>query len=422
MESELLQKVRVLDPLSGTDRLTDVLINDGFIEIIHPHITECFTDTLVRDCEGMILGPGLVDLYSHSGEPGWEERETFQSLIDSANAGGFTRIAILPDTKPPLDHAEIIRGLRTKIPVKKTKLYCWGALTLGGEGQQMTELSELSQTEIVGFTDGLSLSNLLLVRRLLEYLKPLNKPIALWPMDRHLKGNGVIREGAYSIRLGLPGNPAFSETSSLAALLEIIAEIGTPVHIMRLSTARSVELIKRGKEQGLPITASTSWIHLLLDTKALTTYDPNLRLEPPLGNPEDRLALIQGVKTGVIDVIAIDHQGYTYEEKTVAFTDAPPGTIGLELVLPLLWHELVEEESLKPLELWRALSTNPALCLGQTPPQLKVGSPVELTLFSPQQNWMIERKNLRSLSLNTPWLGHQLQGRVIRTLISSLSE
>jgi dihydroorotase len=294
-------------------------------------------------------------------------------------------------------------------------LYCWAALTLGVEGQQMTELAELAAAGVVGFADGRPLANLMLVRRLLEYLQPLGKPVALWACDRQLAGNGVMREGAQSIRFGLPGNPAIAESAALAALLEMVAAIRTPVHLMRISTRRGVELIGQAKAQGLPVTASTTWMHLLFNTENLGSYDPNFRLEPPLGNPVDQAALIQGVREGIIDAIAIDHTPYTYEEKTVAFGEAPAGVIGLELALALLWHTLVETGDWSALELWQRLSTNPALCLQQTPSAIAPDQPAELVLFNPQQTWTVERHTLKSFSTNTPYIGQQLIGRVVQT-------
>jgi len=415
MTSELLQQVRLIDPVSGTDQLADVLITDGIIKEVHERISDYPDGAQLRDCRGMVLGPGLVDLYSHSGEPGFEERETLFTLAEAAASGGFTRINILPDTMPPLDHPAGLARLQSLLhPDVPLQVHYWAALTLGVQGQQMTELAELAATSgVVGFADGQPLGNLALVRRLLEYLKPLGKPVALWPCDRHLVG-GAMREGFESIRLGLPSVPAFAETSALAALLEVVAATGTPVHIMRVSTARSVELIQLAKAQGLPITASTSWMHLLLDTKAIYRYNPNLRLEPPLGNPDDVAALRQGVQQGVVDAIAIDHTPYTYEEKTVAFAEAPPGAIGLELALPLLWQNLVETGKWSALELWRVLSTRPAECLQQMPPAIAPGKPAEIALFAPQLGWTVDRQTLKSRSTNTPWLGQQLSGRVVQ--------
>jgi dihydroorotase len=416
MTSELLQQVRVLDPASQRDQVADVLIVEGRIQAIEERIADPPAQTQIRNCQGWVLGPGLVDLYSHSGEPGFEARETFASLSQAAAAGGFTRLAVLPDMVPTLDHPgglELLRSrLSDQIPLH---LHAWGALTQGLQGQQMAELAELATAGVVGFSDGYPLQNLALIRRLLEYLKPWEKPIAIWPCDRELSGHGVIREGMTSIRLGLPGSPAIAETTALVALLEIVAATQTPVHIMRVSTARSVELIQIAKGQGLPITASTTWMHLLLNQEAVSTYDPNLRLEPPLGSPTDQKALIEGVRTGVLEAIAIDHTPCTYEEKTVAFAEAPPGAIGLELALPLLWQAFVTTHEWTALDLWGSLSTRPALCLQQQPATITLGQPAELTLFDPQQEWKVEQASLKSLSRNTPWLEQKLIGQTVQT-------
>ncbi|NET60985.1 MAG: dihydroorotase [Symploca sp. SIO2E6] len=434
MNSELLKQVRILDPVSRTDRLADVLIASGLVKAVETKICDFPVDTSIRDCQGLILGPGLVDLYSHSGEPGSENRDTLSSLLTAAATGGFTRLSILPDTLPPLDNLtglallnqlqQVLKadedGEKDKLssfpfPPSPPLLSYWGALTQGIEGQKMTELAELAAAGVIGFTDGAPLSNLALVRRLLEYLQPLGKPVALMAYDPQLAGEGVIREGKQSIRLGLSGSPAVAESAAIAALLEVVATVGTPVHLMRISTSRSVQLIAQAKAQGLPITASTTWMHLLLNTEDLSSYHPNLRLEPPLGNPIDQAALLQGIREGILDAIAIDHTPYSYEEKTVSFAQAPPGVIGLELALPLLWHHLVEKGDWSALELWQSLSTNSAICLGQTPAAIAPNQPAELVLFDPQQTWTVEQQTLKSHSANTPWLNKQLTGRVVRT-------
>ena len=438
MTSELLQQVRLIDPVFGTDQIADVLITDSHIRSVASSIYDVPNDTQIRDCRRLVLGPGLVDLYSHSGEPGFEDRETLLSLLQAASRGGFTRISILPNTSPPIDNPAVVaqllekrgsvmrREMREMREIRRTDgtaeslfptplINIWGALTLGVAGKQMTELADLARAGVVGFADGQPWESLGLVRRLLEYLQPLGKPVAFSCCERQLMANGVMRLGPDSLRFGLPGNPSFSETSAIAALLELVATTGTPVHIMRVSTARSVELIAAAKAAGLPITASTTWMHLLLDTKAVKSYDTNLRLEPPLGNPSDLAALRRAVQTGVVDAIAIEHTPYTYEEKTVAFAEAPPGAIGLELAFPLLWQHLVETEEFTALELWRSLSTRPAECLKQKTSAIAPGQRAELTLFDPKQNWKVEKQNLYTLSSNTPWLGQQLYGRVVRT-------
>lgn len=420
MNSELLQQVRLLDPALGTDKIADVLLINGLIEAVAPQVQDFPSNTIVTNCQGLLLGPGLIDLYSHSGEPGYEERETLLSLAQGATAGGFTRLNILPDTLPPLDNpAELALLQKKQKEIQATlsapvKIDFWSNLTVGGKGEKMSELAELCQVGVTGFTDVVPLSNLALVRRLLEYLQPLNKPVAFKAVDSHLRGNGVMREGPFSLCYGLPGNPAMAEAAALAALLEVVGAMGTKVHIMAISTARGVELIAEAKNRGVPITASTSWLHLILDSQDTESYHPNLRLEPPLGNPEDRVALIKGVKEGVIDAIAVDHSPYTYEEKTVAFAVAPPGAIGLELILPLLWKNLVATDILSALDLWQALTVGPQICLGQKLSPLTLKAEAELVLFAPQKTWQVDRKNLYSLSSNTPWWGKEITGRAVK--------
>ncbi|MBD2198795.1 MULTISPECIES: dihydroorotase [Calothrix] len=419
MTTELLQQVRVIDPVSGTDKIADVLIADGFIQAIASHITDVSSDTQIRDCRGLVLGTGLVDLYSQSGEPGFEERETLSSLLQAAAAGGFTRVSVLPNTSPAIDNPALVAQLQKGRGVEEAtatpQLQVWGGITLDLAGKQLTELADLAAAGVVGFTDGQPRENLGLVRRVLEYLLPFNQPVAFWACDRQLAANGVMREGADALRFGLPPIPESAETSAIASLLELVASIGNShVHIMRVSTARSVELIASAKASGLPITASTTWMHLLLDTKAVKSYHTSLHLDPPLGTPKDMAALREGVRTGIIDAIAIDHAPFTYEEKVQAFAEAPPGAIGLELALPLLWQHLVETGEFTALELWRALSSRPAECLRQNLTGLTANQKAELTLFDPQQSWKVESKNLHTLSRNTPWLGQQLQGRVVQ--------
>lgn len=418
--STLFRKVRLLDPFSNTDTIADVWLAEGKIKAINSNIDFLPPDTTVIEEQGLILGPGLVELYSYSGEPGFEYRETLASLAASAMAGGFTRVAILPDTIPAIDTLAALSLLQQKSQTLQIspKLYFWGNLTVGGKEREMTELIELATGGIVGFTDSQGIENLGLLRRILEYIKPIGKPVALVPECRSLKGNGVMREGPLSINYGLVGNPQISETTAIAAILEMVTVINTPVHLRGISTHRGVELVAWGKARGIPVTASTCWLNLLLDTQDIASYDTNLRLDPPLGHVEDRQSLKNGIKQGIIDAIAVNHRSFSYEEKIVPFAQAPPGAIGLELALPLLWENLVISGELTPLQLWRALSNNPQRCLGQELTSLKVGQAAELILFDPQKLWTVDSSNLHCLGKNTSWWGREVRGRVVTSVRS----
>ena len=418
-----IRQVRCLDPLTGVDKLACVGIQAGHIAAIAPPdapLPEGWpVDTVMVDGTGCVLMPGLMDLYSHSGEPGHEERETLDSLMAGAIAGGFTRVGILPDTVPPLDHPGALRSLleqaNTTSLNPRPQLLPWAALTQGNAGAQMAEVGELARERdlgLAGFTHSTALTHWPLLLRLLEYLRPLGLPIALWPWHQALARNGVAREGTLAQAAGLTTQPAMAETVPVAALLELAAEIGTPIHLMRLSTARSVELVAQAKQRGLPVTASVSWLHLLFSTQDLLGYDPHLRLNPPLGNPEDQAALVEGLRTGIIDAIAVDHTPHTYEDKTVAFDQAPPGAIGLELALPILWQRFVASGAWSALTLVQALSTRPAQCLSLTPATLTPEAPGEAVLLDPEARWSATPDTLRSRSHNTPFLHQSIQGQV----------
>jgi dihydroorotase len=423
---ELLQQVRIIDPSQEIDRWADLLIIDGKIKLIDDRITNYPAETSITQPSGLVLGTGLVDLYSHSSEPGNEGRESLLELAQAGAKGGFTQIGILPDTNPALDNAEMILALKQKGSMLNTStdqqiclphLAFWGA-AYSLRDQKMNALAEL-QPAIVGFTSRHNLSNLHVLKQILEYVQPGQKTLAITLQQNELAGKGVVREGVASIRYGMAGNPGFSEAAMIAAILEVAAEIPTPIHLMRVSTQRGVELIADAKARGVRVSASTTWMHLLWDSNAVGSYSPNLRLEPPLGNEADRLALIEGVRQGIIEAIAIDHQAYTYEEKTVAFALAPPGVVGLELALPLLWQRFVQTGEWSAIELWQALSSRPRQCLQQTPKAIAIEQRADLVLFAPEEKWIADQSNLKSPAANTPWYGQEITGKVIKTWTSS---
>jgi dihydroorotase len=410
----LIRQVRILDASASgypheSDRIADVLVApDGSVRVDLDNF-DLPTDLQVLDRPGLVLGNGLVDLYSTSGEPGFESRETVVSLTKAAQHGGFSRVGILPHTKPAIDNITALDFWhswhdRAKSPLTP-ELMPWGSITLDCAGNQIADLAELA-TAVIGFTDAKPLSNQILVRRVMEYVKPLNKPLMLWAYDANLAGSGVMHEGKWSLQYGLTGSWEAAETAALAALIELVALTGTPTHFMRISKARSVELIAAAKAKGLPITASVPWMHLWLEDRDLHSYDPNLHLKPPLGSATDRAALIAAVKSGTIDAIAVDHTPYTYEEKTVAFEVSPPGAIGLEFVLPILWQELVITGFLSAAELWRSLSAGPARCLG-------IENSTLMTLFDPNLHWEVTKAAIASQAHNTPCLGKSITGKVI---------
>ena len=404
----LFKQVRILAPDASSniaETFADVLIDQDRQLSLNPDPAQISAETKIDERSGLILGTGAIDLYSTSSEPGHESRETIAELVQGAKNGGFSTVGILPNTQPAIDDIAALEFWRNVQKKYGEILQPWGAITKGLEGKQLTDMAELAES-VIGFTDGKPLANLLLVRRAMEYIKPLGKAIALFPQNSELASGGVIREGKWSLQYGMSGYPAAAETSALAALIELVRLTKAKTHFMRISTAQSVELIAQAKNDGLPVTASTTWLHLVHCDRDLVSYDPNLRLNPPLGNEEDRLALIAGIKSGAIDSIAIDHTPCAYEEKVVPFEVAPVGAIGLEFALSVLWQNLVTTGLLSASELWQSLSINPAKCLGLATPNLS-------TLFDPKLEWLVNDKAIASQSKNTSYIGRSLTGKVL---------
>jgi dihydroorotase len=386
-------QVRWLDPSQGIDQ--ECLVNLGTdVQVIQE---------LPLGSTKKVLMPGLVDLYSHSGEPGHEERETLASLIKGARAGGFVEVAILPDTEPVIDDPALVSWLKKQVP----SLHIFASLTMGAQGKELVDTEELLRAGAIGFTAENALEDLTLTRRFLEYLGPKAAPVLLWPQHPGL-AKGVAREGVWSTELGLTGVPVQAETIAVSTILDLITLTGTPVHLMRLSCQESVERIRAAKAKGLPVTCSVTVAHLLHTVEELVSFDPHLRVNPPLGTLEDQAALIAGLADGTVDAIATDHSPWTYEEKVVPFAVAPPGMVMLELALPLLWMHLVETKKLKALDLIRALTTGPRAILG-------LPSSPSWVLFDPQTTWTVNGQTLQSLSQATPWWGRTVQGRVEKT-------
>ncbi|XFA73794.1 dihydroorotase [Thermosynechococcaceae cyanobacterium Okahandja] len=409
MTGQLLQQVRLVDPLNRRDYRADVLLEANQLVAIAP--TDIPPDCERIPAENWVLAPPLVDLYSHSGEPGYEARETLASLLAAAAAGGVQHLTLLPTTDPVIDQPAVWHSLQRHLPTDHwVQVRVWAALSQGCGGKALANLGELATTPgVVGFCDDIGLTNWPLLQRALTYLQPFQTRVALWPFDGALAANGVARQSPEALRLGLPEQVICCETIPLLAILELAESVSTPIHLMRLSTARSVDLLRRYKPAN--VTASVSWLHLLFDTSNLASYDPNLRLAPPLGTPADRHALIEGLKTGVIEAIAIDHTPLLYEEKMISFAEALPGAIGLELALAALWQALVIPGHLCAVELWHALSTAPARILGLEPPPLQPPSG-NVVLFDPTATWTVTAECLRSRSQNTPYWQQPLRGQL----------
>lgn len=403
---------KIVDPAGGFVGIGDILIKDGKIAKVAKEISVEGGTTV--DASGKIVCPGLIDLHTHLREPGREDKETIASGTKAALKGGFTAIACMANTTPVADNAVVIQYILNQAQVeKRVKVYPVGAITKGLKGEELAEMGEMAAAGAMAFSDdGKTLMNSSLLRTALEYATLFNKPLLLHQEDPSLAGNGVMHEGYWSTVLGLPGIPDIAETTIIARDLEIAKFTGARVHFCHVSTAKSVELIRRAKERGIKVTAEATPHHFSLSDECIQSFDPVYRVSPPLRSEEDVEAIRRGLQDGTIDIIATDHAPHTLEEKHREFSLAPTGMIGLETALAVTWSELVRKGYLTETQFVERLSVTPAAILGVAGGTLKPGQVADLVIFDPNREWEVTVSDIVSKSKNSPFIGKKLFGRV----------
>jgi dihydroorotase len=417
----LLTNARVVDPSRDLDQPGDVLIADGVIKEAGKNIRAAGVPegTEVIDCRGHVVAPGLVDMRAFIGEPGAEHRETLASASQAAAAGGVTTVICQPETDPPIDDPStvdfVLRRARDNAIVHVLPM---AALTKRLEGREMTEIGLLKAAGAVAFTDGTkSVMNAQVFRRALTYAADFDALVVHHTEDTNLVGDGVMNEGEYAARLGLLGVPKEAESVMLARDIRLVGLTGARYHAVSITCAESVDLVRRAKEAGRPVTASATINHLALNENDVGSYRTFLKLSPPLRAEEDRQALVAALKDGVIDAIVSDHNPQDVEVKRLPFADAAPGAVGLETMLSV-GLRLVHDGSLTLLRLVHAMSTRPAELLELPGGSLRAGSPADVIVFDPDVPWVLDRDTLKSRCTNTPFDEAKLTGRVLRTIVA----
>ncbi|MFP4056462.1 MAG: dihydroorotase [Candidatus Brocadiia bacterium] len=406
---------RVICPAQGLDREADVLVEDGRIAGIgsFPEKVETI------DASGCIVAPGLIDMHVHFREPGNEEVETIASGAAAAVAGGFATVATMPNTDPPVDDEAAVAfqrrqgeraGLARVLPI--------GAVSVGRQGERLAELGQMSRGGAVGFSDdGDLVRNARLMRAALQYASMFHKPIIDHCEDKDLAGSGVVHAGFWSAKLGLGGIPAAAEEIIVARDVTLAEATGGHCHIAHVSTAGSVDLIRRAKARGVHVTCEATTHHLTLTDERVQTFDPNYKMNPPLRSEADVAALRGAVADGTIDCIVSDHAPHPPEEKNIEFSYAPFGVIGLETTLPVLTTQLIEPGLLGWPQAVAAMSWRPACVLGLEAGTLEAGRPADITVIDPQAAWAIDSSRFHSKSRNCPFHGWQVRGRARVTLV-----
>ncbi|MEX2586519.1 MAG: dihydroorotase [Actinomycetota bacterium] len=420
MRSILFKNGRLVDPASGFDGTCDVRVSGTRVA----EVGEALSDAAARviDIDGLVICPGFVDLHVHLREPGREDEETVASGSAGAALGGFTALGAMPNTDPVCDNAAVADKVHAAgVAAGYAKVIPAGALTKGLEGKVLAPVGEMvtGAARVRMFTDdGRGVQDSRVLRRAMEYIKGFDAICAEHCEDAGLAEGGQMHEGYYSDLLGLKGVPAAAEDVHLARDLALAKLTGVRFHALHVSTAGSVELIRRAKADGVRVTAEVTPHHLKLTDAELSSFDPHFKVNPPLRSASDVEAVRIGLADGTLDAYATDHAPHAPEEKESEFELAPPGLLGLETALGVMLTEVVGDGVLSLPEALKVMATNPARILrleGHGGPIVE-GAAANLTVFDPAVVWTVDPTLFASRSRNTPWAGRNLKGKVVHTM------
>ena len=408
---------RVIDPKNGLDQQADVFIAAGKIVAIGMAPAGFHANRII-DASDCVVSPGLVDLAARLREPGFEYRATLESEMNAACAGGVTSLACPPDTDPPLDEPGLVEMLKFRAQnLNQARVYPIGALTQKLEGQRLTEMAELRDAGCVGFSQAdSSISDTQVLVRALEYAATFGFTVWLRPEDAHLAKGGVAHDGFVATRLGLPGIPYSAETIAVATILLLARETGARVHLCRLSSAQAIDMVRVAKAEGLKISCDVSINHLHLSDMDIGYFDPNYHLVPPLRAIRDRDAIRAGLAAGTIDALCSNHAPVDDDAKQMPFGESEPGATGLELLLPLTL-KWATEQGVSLSDAIARITRYPAEILGLDAGHLAIGHAADICVFNPEKRWTVAPAGLRSQGKNTPFLGYEMQGSVMYTLV-----
>lgn len=415
----LFVNARLVCPESGRDETGSLLVVDGQIRDLGPRGPKAVDGAEIVDCRGATLGPGLVDFGAFVGEPGAEHRETIATASEAAAAGGVTTIVTRPDTTPPVDAPEIVDYLKRRARDTGSVIVLpMAALTKGLAGREMTEIGLLLEAGAVAFSDGpRTVASARVMRRAMTYARDFDALVCCHVEDPELIAGGAMNEGEFASRLGLPGRSKAAEALILERDVRLAELTGCRYHASLITCAESVEIVARAKKAGVAVTCGASIAHLTLNENDVGEYRTFFKLAPPLRHEDDRLALVQGLADGVVDVVVSAHDPQDVETKRRPFAEADDGAIGLETMLAA-GLRLVHSGDVPLHRLLAAASTTPSRLLGLSGGALAVGAPADLVLVDIDAPWVLDAQRLKSKSKNTPFDGARLQGRVLRTVVA----
>ncbi|MFN7961553.1 MAG: dihydroorotase [Thermoanaerobaculia bacterium] len=417
----LIRGGRLLDPSLGIDGRRDLLIEDGRVAEVAESIP-VGAEVEVVEAAGLVVAPGLIDLHVHLREPGQEYKETVETGTRAAAAGGFTAVASMPNTVPVNDNRAVTQHILTQAARHGyARVHPVAAVSKGQKGAELCEFGELVEAGAAAFSDdGLPVANSDLMRRALLYARHFGRPLMQHAEDLALTGNGVMHEGMWSTRLGLPGIPGVAEDVLIARDLILAEETGGRYHLQHTSTARGLELVRAARARGVAASCEVSAHHLLLTDEevAKSGISTNTKMKPPLRSEQDREALVAGLADGSIEVIASDHAPHHADEKDRDYTQAPFGIVGLETTLPLVLDRLVRPGLVSLGRVIEALTVAPARVLGLEAGSLRRGNMADLTLIDLERELVVDPSRFQSKSRNTPFAGWKLRGAAVATYLA----
>lgn len=409
----IIHNGRIIDPINDRDGIGEIWISGN--QIVSPGSVDA-GDAIRYDAAGCWVVPGLIDMHVHLREPGEEYKETIASGTRAAAAGGFTAVACMPNTRPVNDNGSITTFIRKTAETCPARVYPVGAVSKGSRGEELAEYAEMKEAGIVAVTDdGHPVMNSQMMRRALEYAGSHGLPVISHSEDAALSRNGCMHEGFVSTRLGLRGIPAAAESIMVYREIALAELTGCRMHLAHISTAASVDLIRRAKERGVPVTAETAPHYFTLTDEAVQGYNTNAKMNPPLRSEVDRRVIIEALGDGTFDAIATDHAPHSVLEKDIEFDLAANGIIGLETAVPLTLA-LVRSGQLTERRLVELLSANPARILGVPGGTLAVGATADLTVINPTISLIYTEEAVLSKSHNSPFLGQTLTGKAVLTI------
>ncbi len=417
----LIKNARVIDPAVGLDEVVDILIDGETIARIGHELPE--EGAVILDREGSVVVPGLVDVHVHLREPGQEYKETIETGTAAAAHGGFTAICSMPNTIPTTDNAATLDFVIEQ--AKKAghcRVHPSGACTKGLKGESLSEMGDMAAHGAVAFTDdGRGVQDAGMMRRVMDYAKMFNCVVMSHCQDEALVGPGQVNEGAVSTRLGMAGWPGAGEELQISRDIALSELTGCPIHIQHITTARGVEIVREGKARGIQVPCEATPHHLVLNEDDLTsTYDTNLKMNPPLRTSDDNKAIIEGLKDGTIDCIVTDHAPHAAHEKAREFELAPFGMTGLETSLGVILTYLVEPGHIDYNRLVELMAIRPREILGVDPVKIEEGGVADLTIFDPNADWTVRADDMCSKSKNSGFLGYELKGRATDVFVGGV--